>query len=85
MMERKLKVPLSTEKDIRLMEKENKIVFIVDNKATKEEIKKEVEERFKVKVVKVNTMYDTNGKKKAYVKLSEETPAIDIATELGLL
>ena len=85
MMERKLKVPLSTEKDIRLMEKENKIVFIVDNKATKEEIKKEVEERFKVKVLKVNTMYDTNGKKKAYVKLSEETPAIDIATELGLL
>ena len=84
MMERKLKVPLSTEKDIRLMEKENKIVFIVD-KATKEEIKKEVEERFKVKVVKVNTMYDTNGKKKAYIKLSEETPAIDIATELGLL
>ncbi len=85
MMERKLKVPLSTEKDIRLMEKENKIVFVVDNKATKEEIKKEVEERFKVKVLKVNTMYDTNGKKKAYVKLSEETPAIDIATELGLL
>ncbi len=84
-MERKLKVPLSTEKDIRLMEKENKIVFLVDNNATKNEIKREVEERFKVKVVKVNTMFDTNGKKKAYVKLSDETPAIDIATELGLI
>jgi len=84
-MERKLKVPLSTEKDIRLMEKENKIVFLVDNNATKSEIKREVEERFKVKVVKVNTMFDTNGKKKAYVKLSDETPAIDIATELGLI
>ncbi len=84
-MEKKLKVPLSTEKDIRLMEKENKIVFLVDNNAAKSDIKREVESRFKVKVVKVNVLFDTNGRKKAYVKLSEDTPAIDIATELGLL
>ncbi len=84
-MERKLKVPLSTEKDIRLMEKENKIVFLVDNNATKSEVKREVEERFKVKVVRVNTLFDTKGRKKAYVKLSDDTPAIDVATELGLI
>ena len=40
---------------------------------------------FKVKVEKVNTMIDPNGKKKAYVKFSQNTPAIDIATNLGLM
>ena len=51
-----IKYPLSTEKSVRLMESENKIIFIVDKKATKPEIKKAMEEQFKVKVEKVNTM-----------------------------
>ena len=33
-----VKYPLSTEKSIRLMESENKLIFVVDNKAKKEEI-----------------------------------------------
>lgn len=80
-----LKYPLSTEKSIRLMESENKIVFIVDNKATKPEIRKAIEERFNVKIVAVNVSNDFKGRKKAYVKLSPETPAIDLATKLGLM
>ena len=62
----------------------NKLIFIVDKKAKKPEIKKAIEEIFKVKVLKVNTLI-TKGKKKAYVKLSPDTPAIDIATQLGLM
>ena len=80
-----VKYPLATEKSIRLMEAENKLIFIVDRKATKIDIKKEIESFFKVKVLKVNTLIDTEGEKRAYVKLSPETPAIDIATDLGLI
>ncbi|HHE36631.1 MAG TPA: 50S ribosomal protein L23 [Candidatus Woesearchaeota archaeon] len=80
-----IKHPLSTEKAIRLMESENKLVFIVDNKANKQEIKKAIEERFDVKVVQVRTINDPKGRKKAYVKFSAETPAIDLATRLGLM
>ena len=80
-----VKYPVSTEKSIRLMEAENKLIFMVDRRASKHDIKKAIEEMFKVKVVKVNTNIGPDGKKKAYVKLSMETPAIDIATQLGLM
>ena len=43
------------------------------------------ERLFKVKVIKVNTLIGPDGKKRAYVKLSPETPAIDLATKLGLM
>lgn len=79
-----IKYPLTTEKSVRLMEKENKITFIVDKKASKLEIKSAVEDLFKVKVVKVNTLINM-GEKKAYVKLSKESKALDIATQLGLM
>ncbi len=79
-----IKHPLSTEKSIRLMESENKLMFVVDIKATKPQIKKEIEEMFKVKVIKVNT-FIIGGEKKAYIQFAKETPAIDIATNLGLV
>jgi len=80
-----IKHPLSTEKGIRLMESENKLLFVVDKKATSREVKEAVEKMFKAKVDKVNTLVGRDGKKKAYVKFSAETPAIDIATQLGLM
>ena len=80
-----LKHPLSTEKSIRLMESENKLLFIVDRKSTKRQIKQAVEKLFKVKVDKVNTLVRPDGSKGAYVKFSRDTPAIDIATKLGLV
>lgn len=80
-----IKYPLSTEKAVRLMEAENKLTFIVDRRSKKPEIKKTLEGLFKVKVLKINTLILPSGKKKAYVKLSPETPAIDIATQLGLI
>ncbi|MBW2996066.1 50S ribosomal protein L23 [Candidatus Woesearchaeota archaeon] len=80
-----VKNPLSTEKSIRLMESENKLIFVVDKKATKQEIKKAVETLFKAKVRKVNTFVTSEGEKRAYVQFSAETPAVDIATQLGLI
>lgn len=80
-----IKYPLSTEKSIRLMEAENKLIFVVNNKATKKEIRKAVEDMFKVKIDHVNTFVSADGEKRAYVKFSSKNPAIDIATQLGLM
>jgi large subunit ribosomal protein L23 len=80
-----VKNPLSTEKSIKLMEAENKLIFEVDKSATKDAIKDEIESFFKVKVVSVATRIGPDAKKRAYVRFSNETPAIDIATKLGLI
>lgn len=80
-----IKYPLSTEKSIRLMESENKLIFVVNRKANKKDIKDALEQLFKVKVDKVNTYIRPDGLKRAYVKFSADTPAIDIATQLGLM
>ena len=55
--------PLLTEKGTLLKEKENKILFRVARRANKIEIKKAVEEIFKVKVDNVTTI-NCKGKKK---------------------
>ena len=80
-----IKYPLSTEKSIRLMESENKLIFVVDKKSTKKEIKKAIEEMFKVEVAEVNTFVTQESEKRAYVKFSAKNPAIDIATQMGLM
>jgi large subunit ribosomal protein L23 len=51
-----LKGPLLTEKGTMLKEKDNKVLFRVATNANKIEIKKAVEEIFKVKVDRVATM-----------------------------
>ena len=56
--------PVITEKSTRLSE-HNQVVFRVPGTATKPQIKKAVEELFKVKVKSVNTLV-TKGKKKLF-------------------
>ena len=80
-----IEYPLSTEKSIRLMESENKLIFVVNKNATKKEIKKAIEEMFKAEVDYINTFVNPDGEKRAYVKFSAKNPAIDIATKMGLM
>ena len=80
-----IKHPLATEKSIRGIETENKLVFVVDSKAKKLEIKAEIERLLNAKVIDVNTHNGPDGKKRAIVRFSNATPAIDIATRLGLM
>jgi len=80
-----IKYPLSTEKSIRQIEFDNKLTFVVDKKAKKPEIKRAVEELFKVKVLKVNTQNSFKGQKRAYIKLSPESLASDVSADLGLI
>jgi len=80
-----VKYPMSTEKSLKLAEAENKLIFIVDLRARKAQIKKVIEDYFNAKVTGVNTFITNKGLKKAFVTFSKETPAIDIATNLGML
>ncbi len=76
--------PDVTEKSMKLLESENKMVFVVSRKSSKNDIKKAVETLYEVKVTDVNTLITTKGLKKAYVKLSPEFKAEDIATKVGI-
>jgi len=65
--------PLLTEKGTLLKEKENKILFKVAKDANKIEIKRAVEEIFKVKVESVATM-NYKGKKKRLGRYEGKRP-----------
>lgn len=79
-----IKRPLITEKTFDLIERENKLVFIVDRLANKSQIKRAIEKIHKVKVIKVNTLITVRGEKKAFVKLHPDNSAQDIAIDLGV-
>jgi large subunit ribosomal protein L23 len=80
-----IKYPVMTEVTSRLLEAENKLVFIVNRKATKRDIKMAVEELYDVVVDKVNSIIDPEGEKKAFVKLHPDYKAVEIAIKLGIL
>jgi len=77
--------PLMTEEASRLIETENKLVFIVNRKADKKQIGKAVENLYDVEVEKVNTCITPKGLKKAFVKLKPAYKAADVAIKLGIL
>lgn len=77
--------PLMTESASLMVEKENKLIFAVNLKAGKADIKKAVEELYEVKVSKVNLLVTSQGVKKAFVRLSPEFKASDVAIKLGIL
>ncbi len=79
-----IKMPYVTEKTFRLIEQENKMVFLVSREATKATVKEAIETVYGVKVDKVNLMTTRSGKE-AFVRLSEETPAAELASKLGVL
>ena len=76
--------PVATEKAVMKIESENILTFMVDKRISKDEIKKKIEEMFKVKVDKVRTLIRDN-KKLAYVQLNKKDLAIDVATKLGMM
>lgn len=77
--------PLISEKAVNMIEAENKICFIVNDKANKHDIKKTIEEAYKIKIESVRIVRDRKGRKKAIVKLTKEFKAGDIAIKLGVL
>lgn len=77
--------PLMTESASLMVEKDNKLIFAVNLKAGKADVKRAVEELYEVKVKKVNILITNQGIKKAFVKLTPEFRASDVAIKLGIL
>ena len=80
-----LKHPIATEKAVGLVDKLNTITYIVDYRSSKEEIAKEFERMFGVKVRSVHTVNMPNNTKKALIKLTREYKASDVAEKLKLV
>lgn len=76
--------PWVTEKTLGLIEKENKLEFVVRRTATKPEIKKALEELLEVKIEKVTTRIAKEGKH-AIVKLKKEYSASDLGMRMGII
>lgn len=78
--------PVTTEKVVRMIEMENKIVFqLKETNLDKSQIKESFEKEFNAKVDKINTLITRKGKKRATIKLKPDQSAGDIAVKLGIL
>jgi large subunit ribosomal protein L23 len=80
-----LMYPHLTEKSMKMVEMENKLVFMTRRNSKRKEIKEAIERTFNVKVRSVNFEITTRGEKKAYVKLYPEFSASDIASKMGMV
>ena len=80
-----IKYPLTTESSMKLIEDSNTLVFIVDIKANKRQIKSAVRELYNIECEKVNTLITPKGQKKSYVRLSKDYDALDVANRVGVI
>ncbi|KNG76915.1 60S ribosomal protein L23a [Plasmodium falciparum IGH-CR14] len=80
-----IKYPLTSEKAMKKIEEINTLVFMCDKRANKKNIKKSVKNLFGIECDKVNVLNTLNGDKKAYVRLSGEHDALEVANKIGIL
>ncbi|KAJ0969011.1 hypothetical protein J5N97_021888 [Dioscorea zingiberensis] len=80
-----LKYPLTTESAMKKIEDNNTLVFIVDIRADKKKIKGAVKKMYDIQAKKVNTLIRPDGTKKAYVRLTPDYDALDVANKIGLV
>ncbi|ATZ61709.2 MAG: 50S ribosomal protein L23 [Methanosarcinales archaeon Met12] len=74
----------TTEKATIQIDANNKLQFLVDVDATKDQIKREIENMYEVTITDIKTMMTPKGQKKAIVTLSHEDSAEEISTRLGV-
>merc|ERR1712026_285434 len=80
-----VKHPLTTESAMKKIEENNTLVFIVDTRASKPQIKLAVKKLYDIQVAKVNTLIRPDGMKKAYVRLATDYDALDVANKIGII
>ena len=76
--------PYITEKTFNLIEKENKLTFIVANSASKKDVNEAIKTMYEGNVKEVNIFRTIQGKK-AIVKFTKDDEARQLATKLGLV
>ncbi|KIR30617.1 60S ribosomal protein L25 [Cryptococcus deuterogattii 99/473] len=82
---RTIQHPLNTESAMKKIEEHNTLVFIVDLKANKRNIKDAVKKLYDVEAAKVNTLIRPDGRKKAYVRLTADFDALEVANKIGFI
>ncbi|KZP01288.1 hypothetical protein CALVIDRAFT_559913 [Calocera viscosa TUFC12733] len=82
---RTLVAPVSTESAMKKIEEHNTLVFLVDLRSNKRQIKAAVKELYDVQAAKINTLIRPDGKKKAYVRLTADHDALDVANKIGFI
>lgn len=70
---------------MKKIEDNNTLVFIVDVKANKRQIKAAVSSLHDIQIQKVNTLIRPDGQKKAYVRLTQDYDALDVANRIGII
>ncbi|ELW63913.1 60S ribosomal protein L23a [Tupaia chinensis] len=80
-----IKFPLTTESAVKKIEDNNTLVFIVDVKASKHQIKQAVKKLYDIDVAKVNTLIRPDREKKACVRLAPDYNALDVANKTGII
>eukprot|EP01027_Heterolobosea_sp_BB2_P026975 GEZU01042118.1.p2 GENE.GEZU01042118.1~~GEZU01042118.1.p2 ORF type:complete len:168 (-),score=70.86 GEZU01042118.1:74-577(-) len=80
-----LKHPLTTEAAMKMIEDKNTLVFITDIQATKKDIRRSIKKMYDVKVESVNTLIRPDGQKKAFIKLTGDFDALDVANKIGII
>merc|ERR1719449_523975 len=80
-----IRYPLTTESAMKKIEELNTLVFIVDVRANKRQIKDAVSQMYDVTASKINTLIRPDGKKKAYIHLTQNYDALDIANRIGII
>lgn len=76
--------PYITEKTFNLIEKENKLTFIVAEKASKDQIVEALQILYESQASEVNTVRTIQGKK-AFIKIKAHEGARELATKMGLV
>ncbi|KAB1267729.1 60S ribosomal protein L23a [Camelus dromedarius] len=75
---------LTTESAMKKIE-DNTLVFVVDVKANKHQVKQAVKKLYDIDLAKVNTLIRPDGEKKAHVRLAPDYDALDVANKLGII
>jgi len=70
---------------MKKIEDNNTLVFIVDVRATKKQIAAAVKGMYDIVCAKVNTLIRPDGQKKAYVRLTTDYDALDVANKIGII
>ena len=76
---------MTTESANQKIEENNTLVFIVDVRATKKQIKAAVNRMYDIQCEKVNTLIRPDGQKQAYVRLTADYDALDVANKIGII
>ncbi|ELK05438.1 60S ribosomal protein L23a [Pteropus alecto] len=78
-----IKFPLTTR--VSLEEDRGQLVFIVDIKANKHQIRGPMKKLYDTDMAKVKTLIKLDGEIKAYVQLAPDYDALDVANKIGII